>query len=216
MLLLRSFNRFIFLSLALYGLSTVTVNAKLIEADSEYGENTVTRDDESGLEWLDLTQTTGDSYLTVKSQIKSGQYEGWRYASTIEIETFFIHASVSDPDPFTNDGAQGDNVDWIDKLLDLWGTTSLGGNLDPGAAAITGATQPMLEVWLAALALDFKETGTDYAFATYVPVGQGTAQEIIGSALVRSYVPLPAAAWLFGTALIGLIGFGKRKARIAA
>ncbi len=28
--------------------------------------------------------------------------------------------------------------------------------------------------------------------------------------------PVPAAAWLFGTALIGLIGFGKRKARIAA
>ena len=31
-----------------------------------------------------------------------------------------------------------------------------------------------------------------------------------------SAVPVPAAFWLFGTALIGLIGFGKRKARIAA
>ena len=29
-------------------------------------------------------------------------------------------------------------------------------------------------------------------------------------------VPVPAAVWLFGTALIGLVGFGKRKARIAA
>ena len=29
-------------------------------------------------------------------------------------------------------------------------------------------------------------------------------------------VPVPAAVWLFGTALIGLMGFGKRKARIAA
>jgi hypothetical protein len=33
---------------------------------------------------------------------------------------------------------------------------------------------------------------------------------------VISAVPVPAAVWLFGTALIGLIGFGKRKARIAA
>jgi hypothetical protein len=31
-----------------------------------------------------------------------------------------------------------------------------------------------------------------------------------------SPVPIPAAIWLFGTALIGLVGFGKRKARIAA
>jgi hypothetical protein len=31
-----------------------------------------------------------------------------------------------------------------------------------------------------------------------------------------SAVPVPAALWLFGTALIGLIGFGKRKARVAA
>jgi hypothetical protein len=30
--------------------------------------------------------------------------------------------------------------------------------------------------------------------------------------LVLSTVPVPAAVWLFGTALIGLVGFGKRKA----
>ena len=28
-------------------------------------------------------------------------------------------------------------------------------------------------------------------------------------------IPIPAAIWLFGTALIGLIGFGKRKSRAA-
>jgi len=26
-------------------------------------------------------------------------------------------------------------------------------------------------------------------------------------------VPVPAAVWLFGTALVGLVGFGKRKSR---
>jgi hypothetical protein len=31
-----------------------------------------------------------------------------------------------------------------------------------------------------------------------------------------SAVPVPAAVWLFGTALIGLFGFGKRKSRLAA
>jgi hypothetical protein len=28
-------------------------------------------------------------------------------------------------------------------------------------------------------------------------------------------VPVPAAIWLFGTALIGLVGFGKRKSKVA-
>lgn len=35
-------------------------------------------------------------------------------------------------------------------------------------------------------------------------------------AVPPSVVPVPAAIWLFGTALIGLIGFGKRKSRIVA
>ena len=34
--------------------------------------------------------------------------------------------------------------------------------------------------------------------------------------LTQSPVPVPAAVWLFGTALIGLVGFGRRKTRIAA
>ena len=34
--------------------------------------------------------------------------------------------------------------------------------------------------------------------------------------LTVSAVPVPAAVWLFGTALIGLVGFSKRRARIAA
>lgn len=41
----------------------------------------------------------------------------------------------------------------------------------------------------------------------------------IGGALIEpggpNPVPVPAAVWLFGTALIGLVGFGKRKSRIA-
>ena len=30
-----------------------------------------------------------------------------------------------------------------------------------------------------------------------------------------SAVPVPAAVWLFGTALVGLVGFGKRKSKVA-
>jgi hypothetical protein len=44
-----------------------------------------------------------------------------------------------------------------------------------------------------------------------------TSGELVGDPVVPpSAVPVPAAVWLFGTALIGLVGFGKRKSRIAA
>jgi len=36
------------------------------------------------------------------------------------------------------------------------------------------------------------------------------------SGMEVSAVPIPAAIWLFGTALIGLVGFGKRKASVSA
>ncbi len=35
------------------------------------------------------------------------------------------------------------------------------------------------------------------------------------SATQPSAVPVPAAVWLFGTALVGLVGFGKRKSKVA-
>lgn len=42
------------------------------------------------------------------------------------------------------------------------------------------------------------------------------ADAIFATAAFVGAVPIPAAIWLFGTALIGLVGFGKRKAGIAA
>ena len=51
----------------------------------------------------------------------------------------------------------------------------------------------------------------------------GLQLSLLGTATVNSpspgapsVVPVPAAVWLFGTALIGLIGFGKRKSRLTA
>ena len=41
-------------------------------------------------------------------------------------------------------------------------------------------------------------------------------EEFYVSAMEVSAVPVPAAIWLFGTALIGLVGFGKRKVGVSA
>jgi hypothetical protein len=61
--------------------------------------------------------------------------------------------------------------------------------------------------------------GTDDFTSGFVPEGEysiqisGTALENGGAYQVRlSSVPLPAAFWLFGSALVGFISFGRRKA----
>ncbi|RLA12493.1 MAG: hypothetical protein DRQ59_07465 [Gammaproteobacteria bacterium] len=243
MLYLRSFNRFILFGLALLGLSISSVNAALMSADDAiFGVGSVTRDDASGLDWLDLTESTNRSYNDVIGQLGSGGlYEGWRYASTTEIELFFTHAGGTAPfTGYQGDDAGDDPGGWIFNLLSLWGvTTAPLSPFHPGGEALSGTSHNFVDnngfhpnIWGAALAIDFPfppdptnpnyNPYGDYALVASVGAfyttsyGRDTTRPRLGSALVRSYVPVPAAVWLFGTALIGLIGFGKCKARIAA
>ncbi len=75
-------------SLALIGLSfSLSVNASIISLDSSFGENTITRDTATGLDWLDVTETRGLSFYHVTDQMGAGQtYEGFRYATMAEFD----------------------------------------------------------------------------------------------------------------------------------
>ncbi len=58
---------------------------------------------------------------------------------------------------------------------------------------------------------DESGTGNDIATAS-LGISGDLSDENLGTILYEfSVVPVPAAVWLFGTALIGLIGFGKRR-----
>jgi len=51
-----------------------------------------TTDTETGLEWLDVTETMGQSYNDVKAQLEpGGKYHGYRFASAEEFNTFIGH-----------------------------------------------------------------------------------------------------------------------------
>jgi len=79
-----------------------------------------TTDSESGLDWLDLTETRGQSYDAIVSQMGAGQqYEGWRHASRDEVMTFWQDAGGIGP--FT--GAALGNANWVGELQRLWGVT---------------------------------------------------------------------------------------------
>ena len=69
-------------------------NAELIETDWKAGGDALaTLHEETGLEWLDLTQTDGMSIDQVAAQTgEGGSFEGWRIATFDEIDTFVRYA----------------------------------------------------------------------------------------------------------------------------
>ena len=79
-----------------------------------------TSDTETGIDWLDLTETKGLSYAFVLSHFGSGgQFEGWSYATREQINVFMTNAG------FVKGLKTSSNIVPISRLLNLWGTLSL-------------------------------------------------------------------------------------------
>jgi hypothetical protein len=214
MLYLHSFNRFILISLALLGLSVSSVNAAVVSADDAiFGAGSVTRDTISGLDWLDLTLSTNRSYTDVSGQFGvGGDFEGWGYATTSDVADLYTSAGGTGP----YNGSPGSDIVWIADLLVLWGITSSSA-LYQLSYAITSTVLSEPLHYMTYLYDDSSPSGDDFALTESFTIFVGGSSFDKGSALIRtSVVPVPAAVWLFGTALIGLAGFGKRKFRIAA
>ena len=74
-----------------------TVSADLISIDWKIvGDNLITRDTVSGLDWLDLTETNNMSYGQVSEQIGTGgQFAGYRYATNSEVVALWANFGVN-------------------------------------------------------------------------------------------------------------------------
>jgi hypothetical protein len=85
----------------------------------------ITRDTDSGLDWLDLTETKGMSYNDVTAQlIQGGSLEGYRYATLLEVEGFLTAAGGTGPDYLYGGRIRDFPLGgWSEELLALWGTT---------------------------------------------------------------------------------------------
>ena len=107
-----------------------------------------------------------------------------------------------------------------------WSGSSYASNI-PTAISFLGDTYTSLtdNTGVMGMTLDFNIASQQYVIggylyppqAFYTPVGSRllstySTYSYIGSYLVRtSPVPIPAALWLFGSGLIGLIGIARRK-----
>ena len=197
---MNAFPRLILLLLSVLSLG---VNAALLDRDGYIS------DTQTGLDWLDLTQTAGLSYQDVSAQlVQGGSLEGWRYASLAEVVGLLDSA-----------GGNGDyNVGWssanngiVAPLLTIWG--DLRGDFT--SSIITGEADPLslsrlYRVHLSDNPNNRQSANADYTIFSNVPVD--TANAIYGSALVRvAAVPLPPALVLFATGVLVLVRAGRRR-----
>jgi len=193
-------------------LTVISVNANAAIIDN----TTYTTDTASGLDWLDLTETVGRTYDDISSKFGSGQeFDGWRYATLLEVTSFW-NAFGGNDSYYNTVSTQNNGL--TDTVSPLWGYTNCDvATCDSGLRyswAITANTLTVSgthgSVFLSDYAVD-----TDEVKLTFGAINDTASSINIGHALVRgealSAVPVPAAAWLFGSGLLGLIGVARRK-----
>ena len=106
-------------------IGTGMAHAAHISIDSVFGPDTITRDTNTGLDWLDLSVTTGLNSSQLVELLAGSSSSGWRYATASELSEFWRpYAPLTD-------------VDNAQALADMWG------NLTPtGSLAAYGIFEP--------------------------------------------------------------------------
>ena len=189
----------------------ITFLASSFTASAAFINNGIyTTDTLTGLDWLDLTETTNRSYSDISSNLVVGQeFEGWRYASVSETQNLYINFGF----PVTSvvRQAYSEDIARVNNLRSLLGDTVTGSSITNSygtygfAIDSSGYTKD----------INSRITGNLIYIGTQantIPTGDSGARDYAGSYLVRtSVVPIPAAFWLFGAGLISLVGFSRRK-----
>ncbi|MFK5984805.1 MAG: PEP-CTERM sorting domain-containing protein [Pseudomonadota bacterium] len=208
----------------------ISANASIID------NFTYTTDTDSGLDWLDVTASLNMSHNAVEEEFVSGGiFEGWRYATGNEFNTFISnYLSLDTPIPNYSYGRVEVDGPALDELIVMLGDTynaSILANqgvenhvwvgsedgLDYGythGLIVDRSSDVIFTAYYSAIIVDNVEESTDLDF--FIAHNSFTRDRYTlnggGSYLVRaSIVPVPSAVWLFGSGLIGLIGLAKRK-----
>jgi hypothetical protein len=193
-------------------ITAIIASIFLAPAQAAFIDNGIfTTDTVSGLDWLDLSVTEN---MTMVDALSTNS--GWQFATNAEVEDIFWQLfdgyfdnlpSGASHDEFPSYADQREDVDAFGALF---GFTEISGEKDSlglyidedGFVRAMGTAIGILDESLI-LGLDF--TGD------YSDQYESTADTLYGTYLVQSsVVPVPAAAWLFGSAL-GFLGWIKRR-----
>ena len=194
-----------FAALVLFGASPSQAVPLVDQGSNTYDPNT-------GLQWLDVTLTQGLSYNNVTANYLStgGLYQGYRYATGVEVSTLFTDAGISNP----YNGVPNGEASAVQALISLLGVTLN----DPGyydqTFGITADLAPNTNHWLAMLRIGISQVAT----TQWIGEGPDFTEVDLGSFLVMNAAstPLPAALPLFASGLGALSLLGWRRKRKAA
>lgn len=196
---------------------SLTANAALID------NGVYTSDTASGLDWLDLTETRGLSYFDVVSNIENGgSFSGWRYATIEELSAVTQQFGLDDIIFSSVTSELSASINLMNSYFgDLFYGLDAGNpsNLSGSYGMVAGPTENIGccgSQWWQPGALVKKDILSDQINVEVLGLGSYVKADgfnEVGSYLVRdaSAVPVPAALWLFSSALIGLIEINRKK-----
>jgi hypothetical protein len=196
-------------SLVAAGVSHATVVAI---NDPVWGASSVIVDSATGLEWLSLTKTVGDSVSSVASQTGvTGTYAGWQIARDSQVVTLLNDAGPSTT--LTLGGTVTSNVaaDVTQGVstAQLLGLTSTAANFYDAAGLANGSGGPFASGIEAGTSPTYS-TPFVTAISDGISFAPSQTNPGVGVWLERAIpVPLPASVWLMLSALGGL-GFAAR------
>ena len=199
-------HRFAALSVLLCLFFSAQSSAELIAVDlMSAGDQLLTRDTRTGLDWLDLTATLGLSVGDITDDAGGWASRGFVYASTPQVQQLFLDADPSNP--AVNVSAA--KIPAALVLLDLLGVTNPGpsnNEFDVLGNGIEGVGEPGANLAY------FADYGTDTAVTVgFLFVRDGTApitfkDPMVGSFLVRTpaSIPEPSTILLLTVGLMGM------------
>lgn len=216
------------MKLRLLGAVSVCIVALSFNTNAALVDNgTYTTDDVTGLNWLDLTKTIGVSYNEAEAA-----NPGYRYATNAEVENLFATVFSGYYDTVTAGTASSPYYGY--SSADNSGTGAYSNQLNDIYAFfyLFGGKETVYDTFAVGMYMDENNIlrrmggvdrpdalgvglntvyGLDYNFVE----DPATPVNVYGVFLVQgqsvSAVPVPAAVWLFGSGLLGLIGIARRK-----
>lgn len=192
---------------------SVPAKAALISLDDPvFGVDSITRDTDTNLEWLDVPLSQGRTFIDVAGEFGlGGDFEGFRYANTANFETLVLNAGIPDINltvtedltPFTN-------------LIDLLGATNFQGSNPETLGFLSDRATGQLRV-NGDLDFLFFNGIPAYEANIFIARNETVSFLTVGHYLIRSVpvpVPVPEPSSTLGFFTFGILGSGsilKRK-----
>lgn len=174
-----------------------------------------TSDTVNGLDWLDLIHTSNYSYNNAIAASSSVDGGGWRYATNTEIISLYSQLFPSlAPSVHV---VFGTLLPQIDDFTSIFGTsyalTWSQGIYSRGLYEDEAGVLRLAGVENANLINGANSVIYGLSHGSIFESARNTPSDTVGTFLVRpSVVPVPAAVWLFGSGLLGLIAVARLKA----